>query len=55
MKTGELRCAIMTVESERTVYAMHKNRRIEPKFEQMTVKKKLEVRGIHKKRKIELE
>ena len=39
MKTEELRCEITTVESERRVYVMHKNRRIEPKFEKMVVKK----------------
>ena len=43
MKTEELRCAIMTVESERRVYAMHRNRRIEPKFEKITVTKRLEI------------
>ena len=29
IKTEELRCAIVTVESERKVYAMHKKNRIE--------------------------
>ena len=30
IKTEELRCAIMTIKSERKVYAMHKNERIDP-------------------------
>ena len=29
----------MTVESERRVYTMHNNRRIEPNFEKITVEK----------------
>ena len=43
MKTKELRCEIMTVDSERKVYAMHENGRIEPQFAKMTVENTLKV------------
>ena len=33
----------MTVESERRVYAMQKNRRLEPQFAKMTVENTLKV------------
>ena len=43
IKTEELRCAIMTVESERKVYVMYKNEIIEPQFAKMMVENALKV------------
>ena len=43
IKTEELRCTIMTIESESKVNAMHKNERIETQFANMMVENTLKV------------
>ena len=55
INSEEIRSIIMTVESQRKVYAMHKIHRLELPFSKMTdIERESKVCGMHKKSRMEL-
>ena len=55
INSEEIRSIIMTVDSERKVYAMHKIHRLELPFSKMTdIESESKVSGMHKKSRMEL-